>query len=165
MLARVLSLSLSQVGVLSKRLHRSSWFFVWWLLSTYPSYSVLQRNSGIYKTVGLLSSKSVRNSGLFATIGRSSKYVINYTVARQMWTPRAWWTLLSSVNKVDKTSQLWRSTTVVYHSDGQALSAARFRRAVLLATADTCLLRTPTNAQSRNIPHYQRNMHTASYIS
>ena len=40
--------------------------------------------------------------------------------------------------KSDNTSGLRRSTAVVYHSDRRALSAARFRRGVLLATADTC---------------------------
>jgi len=40
--------------------------------------------------------------------------------------------------KFDNTSGLRRSTAVVYHSDRRALSAARFRRVVLLATADTC---------------------------
>jgi len=34
--------------------------------------------------------------------------------------------------------ELRRSTAVVCHSDRQALSAARFRRAGLSATADTC---------------------------
>ena len=43
-----------------------------------------------------------------------------------------------SVNYVDSTSEIRRSTAAVYHNDRQALSAARFRRADLLATADTC---------------------------
>jgi len=41
---------------------------------------------------------------------------------------------------VDNTSELRRSTAVVYHSDRQALSTARFRRAGQLATADTCTI-------------------------
>ena len=39
---------------------------------------------------------------------------------------------------IDNTSELRRSTTVVYHTDRQTLSTARFRRAGQLATAGTC---------------------------
>jgi len=41
------------------------------------------------------------------------------------------------VTEVDSTSEL-RQSTSISHSDRQALSTARFRRADLLATADTC---------------------------
>ena len=40
---------------------------------------------------------------------------------------------------VDNTSELRRSTTVVYHRDRQALSTARFCRADQLATAHAIL--------------------------
>ena len=43
------------------------------------------------------------------------------------------------VNEVDNTSELRRSTTIVYRRDHQALSTARFCRAGQLAAADTCL--------------------------
>jgi len=55
MLARVLAMALclsvclSQVGVLSKRLNESSWFFGMWA-SLHPSYTVLKGNSVISKT-------------------------------------------------------------------------------------------------------------------
>jgi len=39
---------------------------------------------------------------------------------------------------VDNTSELRRQTTVVYHSDRQALSTARYSRSGQLATADAC---------------------------
>ena len=40
-----------------------------------------------------------------------------------------WTVVVSSVNRVDNTSELRRSTTVVLRRDRQALSRARFRRA------------------------------------
>jgi len=49
------------------------------------------------------------------------------------------WQHWKKVN-VDNTSKIRRSTAVVYQSDRQALSTARFRRAGQLATADTCFL-------------------------
>jgi len=42
---------------------------------------------------------------------------------------------------VDNTSELQPSTAEINHSDHQAMSTARFRRAGQLATADTCLSR------------------------
>lgn len=42
--------------------------------------------------------------------------------------------------KVDNTSELQRLTAVVYHTDSQPLSTARFRHAGQLASADTCCL-------------------------
>jgi len=41
------------------------------------------------------------------------------------------------INKADNTSELRRSTTIVYRRDRQALSTARFCRTGQLATADT----------------------------
>ena len=41
------------------------------------------------------------------------------------------------VGQVDNTSELGRSTTIVYRTDRQALSTARFCRTGQLATADT----------------------------
>ena len=42
--------------------------------------------------------------------------------------------------KVDNTSELQRLTAVVYHTDSQPQSTARFRHAGQLASADTCCL-------------------------
>jgi len=70
MLARVLAMALclsvsvclSQVGVLSKRMNESSWVLVWELPSTYPA--VLKRNSGIFNNKGTSLWKFIQNSGL-----------------------------------------------------------------------------------------------------
>ena len=44
---------------------------------------------------------------------------------------------LLTLDTIDNTSELRRSFAVVYRTDRQALSTARFRRADLLSTADT----------------------------
>ena len=54
------------------------------------------------------------------------------------------------VDKVDSTSELRRSTAIVYRRDRQALSTARFCRTGQLATADTCLLANLMNTFSVN---------------
>jgi len=58
-------------------------------------------------------------------------------LARERWTLRALinWTVVGQLSR--NTSELRRSTAVVYHSDHQALSTAGFCRAGQLATADT----------------------------
>ena len=56
-------LCLSQVGVLSKRLNESSWFFGIWA-SFHPSYTVLKGNSDISKNNGTSVWNFVLKSGL-----------------------------------------------------------------------------------------------------
>ena len=58
----------------------------------------------------------------------SMHYITKRVIARERWTLRAWLTGQSSVNYVDTTSELRRSTTAVYRTDRQALSTARFCR-------------------------------------
>ena len=85
--------------------------------SFHISYTVLKRNSGIFKNKGtslwwnfaLTQKTDLEN---FASAYWSSKRFIDF--ARQRWTLRAWWTGPSSV-KSDNSSELRRSTAVVIH--------------------------------------------------
>ena len=103
------SVCLSDVRVLSKRLNESSWVLAWELPSTRPI--VLTGNSAISKIKGTSLWNCVKNSGLtkFCFGCRSSKRVINLTGER--WTLWAWSTGQSSVNSVDNSSVLRRSST------------------------------------------------------
>ena len=82
-------LCLSQVGVLSKRLNESGWFWARELLSTYSTLC--------FKEIQIPSNVSVLPSGTvhqtldlenLATAYQSSKRFIN--LARERWTLRAW---------------------------------------------------------------------------
>ena len=112
-LAMALSLSvfLTQLGVLSKRLQEWSWVFPCRLFSTSTTlcFKEIQMCA---KNKGTSLRKFVLNSGLRKFRHGISSFEACY---RQRWTPRACETGPSSV--------------VVYHSDRQALFAAQFRRA------------------------------------
>jgi len=107
--------------------------------SFHPSYSVLKANLVISKNKGTSLWNFVLNSGLrkfchgismvekcyqlsSRKVDAQSVIVINWAVVDQL---------------VDNTSELWRFTTIVYRTDRQALSTARFCRTGQLATAYT----------------------------
>jgi len=94
MLARVLSMAqlclsvcLSQVGVLSKRLNELNWFWRGSFLS--PILHCVKRKFGISKIRVLISGTLSQNLDLeyFGLVYRSSKRVVDF--AREMWTLRA----------------------------------------------------------------------------
>jgi len=82
------SVSLSQVGVLSKRLNELSWFWRGSFLS--PILHCVKRKFGISKIKVLIPGTLSQNLDLeyFGLVYRSSKRVIDF--AREMWTLRAW---------------------------------------------------------------------------
>jgi len=146
-----MSVCLSQVGVPSKRLDESSW-----VLGTgasfHPSYTVLTGNSAHSKNKGTSLWNSVPNSRLRKfCFGTSIVETCYQLTSRKMDAQNVInWT-------VDNTSELRRSTAVVYRSDRQALSTARFRRAGQLATADTCQTLEHHSAKARSGPIHRVN--------
>ena len=137
-------LCLLQVGVLSKRLNESRWFWARELPSTRPTHC--------YKEIQVIPKMRVLPSGTlfqtldlenFATAYRSSKRVINF--AREKGGDAQ--SMTTSVNKVDNTSEFRRSTAVVYRTDRQALSTAR--QLILVS------LFLPTVAQTRQLTAVQ----------
>ena len=131
------SVCLSQVGVLSKGMFGLISFFARRLLSTSPTLW--------FKEIQISTKIKVLHSGTFSQAPdfRKFRHCISIVerainLARERWTLRAWSTGPSSVNLINNTSELRRSTTLVYRRDRQALSTARFCRAGQLATAGTC---------------------------
>ena len=145
-----LCVCLSQVGVLSKRLEGSGWFLAWRLPSTY--HTVCRNEIQVSTKIRVLPSGTLSYTmdlKNFATTSRSTTRVIN--LARQRWR--------SERDKLDRR----RSTVtrdgrlLVYHSDRQALSTARFLRAGLIATAGDCLKLLPRH-QKRPVKFSVNNL-------
>ena len=112
-------------------------FFARRLLSTSPTLW--------FKEIQISTKIKVFHSGTFSQAPdfRKFRHCISIVerainLARERWTLTAWSTGPSSVNLINNTSELRRSTTLVYRRDRQALSTARFCRAGQLATAGTC---------------------------
>ena len=121
--APCLSVCLSQVGVLSKRINESGWFLACELPSTCLTlcHKKIQVSSKV--RVGLLPSGT-----LLQTL--DSRYRISIVEACYQFSSRKVdaqsvinWTVVGQLS-IENTSQLQRSTTVVYRTECQALSTA-----------------------------------------
>jgi len=111
---------LSQVGVLSKRMNESSWFLAWELQSTYPTLCC--------KEIHYLQNKGTSlknfppNSGLRKFRHGMSIIEACYQLSSRKADAQTMinWTVVGQLSH--NTSELRRSTTVVYRTDRQARS-------------------------------------------
>jgi len=119
----------SQVGVLSKRLNKSTWFLARELPSTkfHPSYTVLKVNSVISRNKGTSLWNVVLNSGLRTFHHGISIVETCYQLSSRKVDAHSVinWAVVGQPSRYN-TSELRRSTTIVYRTDRQALSTARF---------------------------------------
>jgi len=116
----------SQVGVLSKRLNESSWF--WNVSFLPPVLQCVKRKFGHLRNKGTSFWNLVPKSGL-----RKFRHGISIVETCYKLSSRK----VDAQSVINWASELRRSTTIVYRTDRQALSAARFCRTGQLATADT----------------------------
>ena len=106
-----LSVCLSQVVVLSEGMNGLIWFLAW-MLSTSPT--LVKGNSAIYKNKGT----SLWNFFLKLRIRHGISIIERaINLARERWTLRARDKLDRRWSTKSNTSELRRSTTVVYHRD------------------------------------------------